>query len=108
MKEKMKSVPVDPNNPEKPIKLIVQATQYLVDEFAKMHALSSDGVKCETPYAGGVLLTELDRRIDTYQKRGLQALVGIVNSLVREYDRPAVTTDPEGQGDGDPETAPAA
>ena len=88
--EPMKSVPVDPNNPEKPIKLIVQATQYLVDEVSRMHALASDGLDCKTAFAGSVLLAELNRRIETYQQRGLQALVQIVNDLVREYDRPAV------------------
>lgn len=108
--EPMKSVPVDPNNPEKPIKLIVQATQYLVDEVSRMHALASDGSDCKTAFAGSVLLAELNRRIETYQQRGLQALVQIVNDLVREYDRPAVqppTTEKEPADGNQPPATPA-
>lgn len=106
--EPMKSVPVDPNNPEKPIKLIVQATQYLIDEVSRMHALASDGVDCKTAFAGGVLLAELNRRIETYQQRGLQALVHIVNDLVREYDIPAVQSPTEGKEPADGNQSPAA
>ena len=100
MPEENKQVPVDPNNPEKPIKLIVEAARYLVDEINRMCALASDGTRCQTALAGGVLLAELSRRLDTYQKRGLQALVHIVNDLVREYDKP------EGAPDGG-QAAPA-
>lgn len=106
--EPMKSVPVDPNNPEKPIKLIVQATQYLVDEISRMHALASDGSDCKTAFAGGVLLAELNRRIETYQQRGLQALVQIVNDLVCEYDKPAVQPPAEGKEPADGNQSPAA
>ena len=106
--EPMKSVPVDPNNPEKPIKLIVQATQYLVDEVSRMHALASDGSDCKTAFAGSVLLAELNRRIETYQQRGLQALVQIVNDLVREYDRPAVQPPAAGKEPADGNQPPAA
>lgn len=107
--EPMKSVPVDPNNPEKPIKLIVQATQYLVDEVSRMHALASDGSDCKTAFAESVLLAELNRRIETYQQRGLQALVQIVNDLVREYDKPAVQPPAPGKetGNGEQPAAPA-
>ena len=106
--EPMKSVPVDPNNPEKPIKLIVQATQYLVDEVSRMHALASDGSDCKTAFAGSVLLAELNRRIETYQQRGLQALVQIVNDLVREYDKPAVQPPATGKEPADDNQPPAA
>lgn len=85
----MKSVPVDPNKPEEPIKLIVQAAQYLVDEMSRMHALSADANACQTAFAGGILVAELNKRIETYQQRGLQALVHIVNELVKKYDVPA-------------------
>ena len=105
--EPMKSVPVDPNNPEKPIKLIVQATQYLVDEVSRMHALASDGSDCKTAFAGSVLLAELNRRIETYQQRGLQALVQIVNNLVREYDKPAVQPPTIGKEPTDGDQPPA-
>lgn len=83
-----KQVPVDPNNPEKPIKLIVQATQYLVDEMSRLNALASDCADCKTALAQSVLSIEVNRRIETYRQRGLQALVKIVNDLVREYDKP--------------------
>lgn len=106
--EPMKSVPVDPNNPEKPIKLIVQATQYLVDEVSRMHALASDGSDCKTAFAGSVLLAELNRRIETYQQRGLPALVQIVNNLVREYDKPAVQPPVIGKEPADGNQPPAA
>ena len=105
--EPMKSVPVDPNNPEKPIKLIVRATQYLVDEVSRMHALASDGSNCKTAVAGGVLLAELNRRIEMYQQRGLQALVQIVNDLVREYDIPAAQPPAEGKEPADGNQSPA-
>lgn len=106
--EPMKSVPVDPNNPEKPIKLIVQATQYLVDEMSRMHALASDGSDCKTAFAGSVLLAELNRRIEAYQQRGLQALVQIVNDLVREYDKPAVQPPAVGKEPADGNQPPVA
>lgn len=108
LRDQMKSVPVDPNNPEKPIKLIIQATQYLVDEFGRLQALAADGSECKTAFAAGVLLDALRARIETYQQRGLQAIVHIVNELVREYDKPAVQTPTSPEGSHEQTSTPAA
>ena len=77
-----RQVPVDPNVPEDPLDMVVQASQYLVDEVARLNALAHDAVKCDTAYSRAFLVRELAARLETYQAKGLQALIHIVNDLV--------------------------
>lgn len=80
-----RQVPVDPNVPENPLEVVVQASQYLVDEVARLNALAHDAAKCDTAYARAFLVRELAARLETYQAKGLQALVRVVNGLVDRY-----------------------
>jgi hypothetical protein len=80
-----RQVQVDPNAPESPLELIVQASQYLVDEVARLNALAHDASKCDTAYSRAFLVRELAARLEAYQAKGLQALVRIVNDLVDRY-----------------------
>lgn len=74
-------IPVDPNNPPPDEVVLVQAAQYLVDEIARCCALAHDASKCDTGYARTFLVKELAARLETYQARGLQAIVNLVNKV---------------------------
>lgn len=93
-----RQVQVDPNVRERPIDLIVQASQYLVDEVARLNALAHDASKCDTGYSRAHLVNELAKRLESYQSKGLQALVRIVNDLVAE--QAAATPRKEGDDQG--------
>lgn len=82
-----KSVQVDPNAPENPLEVVVQASQYLVDEVARLNALAHDAAKCDTAYSRAFLVRELAARLEAYQAKGLQALVRVVNGLVDRYGK---------------------
>lgn len=74
-------IPVDPNNPPSDEVVLVQATQYLVDEIARCCALAHDASVCDTGYSRTFLVNELAKRLETYQARGLPALVNLVNKV---------------------------
>ena len=76
-------IPVDPQNPETPEQLLVHAAQYLVDEVARCCALAHDADRCDTGYARAHLVRAVAERLETYQARGLQALVAIVNDIAK-------------------------
>lgn len=100
-----KSVPVDPNAPESPRELLVQASQYLVDEVARLNALAHDAAKCDTAYSRAFLVRELAARLEAYQAKGLQALVRIVNDVVDRYKEVGEYSNgrqPQGGSDGSP------
>lgn len=100
-----RQVQVDPNAPENPLELIVQASQYLVDEVARLNALAHDAVKCDTAYSRAFLVRELAARLEAYQAKGLQALVRIVNDLVDRYKEVGEYSNgrqPQGGPDGSP------
>lgn len=100
-----RKVQVDPNAPENLLELIVQASQYLVDEVARLNALAHDATRCDTAYASAFLVRELAARLETYQAKGLQALVRIVNDLVDRYKEVGEHShggQPQGGTDGSP------
>ena len=82
-----RQVQVDPNAPENPLELIVQASQYLVDEVARLNALAHDATRCDTAYSRAFLVRELAARLETYQAKGLQALIRIVNDVVDRFGK---------------------
>ena len=84
--EKPKPVPVDPENPENPVELLVESANYLVRQANAWSAIARDGAECRSAETQTVLMAELDRRLGTYRDRGLQALVHIVNDVVDQHN----------------------
>ena len=76
-----RQIPVDPKNPPSDEAVLVQAAQYLVDEVARCCALAHDATRCDTGYSRSFLVRELAQRLETYQARGLAALVNLVNKV---------------------------
>ena len=77
-------VPVDPNNPERPVDLLVQAVRYLTREAGRWADLAVDARDCSSPYAQSSLVTDLAARLERYNARGLRALQHIAEQLVAE------------------------